>query len=277
MSGILFQFVRIFKLPVSKINLARILVSLAFALFIIGVISTFFFKVTSVELHIDNLPEAWKNKKIVLISDLHLGSIHGLSFLEKVASQVNALNPDYLIITGDLFDGADGGVPEIGPRLNLLQAKSKVIFIPGNHDKYLGLDKINNYLSKTNVLTLRDEAVNIEGLEIIGYDYLNKEWEDTRQIKNLSDYHGQARLLLNHIPTEIEKAKDLHVSLQLSGHSHRGQMWPVSILTRLIYGSYHYGLTTEGSYNIYTTSGVGSWGPPLRTFNRPEIVQIILK
>lgn len=276
-SGILFQFALIFRLPFSKLNLARILVVIALALFVIGVVSAFFFKVKTVEVKIDNLPDSWRNKKIVLISDLHLGNIHGLNFLEKVANKVDTLKPDYLMIAGDLFDGTNGGVSEIGPKLNLLQAKSKVIFIPGNHDKYLGLDKIETYLNKTDILELKDEAVNIDGLEVIGFDFLNKEWEDTRQIKNLNDYHGQARLLLNHVPTEIDKAKAMGISLQLSGHSHRGQMWPVSILTRMIYGRYHYGLTTEGNYNIYTTSGVGSWGPPLRTFNRPEIVQIILK
>jgi hypothetical protein len=230
-----------------------------------------------VEVKIDNLPEAWKGKKLIQISDLHLGSIHGVGYIQKIAKKINKLGPDYLIITGDLFDGHPGQLVKIGPELQKLSAKDKVIFIAGNHDKYLGLDKISPYLEQANILSLIDEAVTINDLEIIGYDYLDSQWRSDRQVEGLRTYENQPRLLLNHTPTQIDEAKELNVSLQLSGHSHRGQMWPVSLMTELIYGKYHYGLHNEGAYNINTTSGLGSWGPPLRTFNRPEIVQIILK
>lgn len=277
MFGILFRFITFFKLSYSNQSLARIGIFCATVLFIIGVIYTFFFHIKTIEIKIDNLPEKWCGQKIVQISDLHLGNIHGSNFLQKVAGKIKTLNPDYLIITGDLFDGHPGQLAKLGPELQDLSATKRVIFIPGNHDKYLGLDEFSGYLKQANILSLVDEAVTIDGLEIIGYDYLDKEWRDQRQVKNISTYQGQPRLLLNHAPIEISKAKDLHVSLQLSGHSHGGQMWPISLFTELIYGKYQYGLHTEGAYNIYTTSGVGSWGPPLRTFNRPEIVQIILK
>ena len=278
MFGMVFRFITFFKLPVAiKKKLAVIGVASATLLFTIGVVYAFFPRVKTVEVKINNLPAEWQNKKIVQISDLHLGSIHGVNFLKKVTKAINGLQPDYLMITGDLFDGHPGQVAKIGPELKLLSATNKVIFISGNHDKYLGLDKFRTYLDEANIISLIDEAITINNLEIIGYDFLDKEWRDSRQIKGLTDYNGQARLLLNHVPIQIDEAKSLHVSLQLSGHSHRGQMWPVSFLTKMIYGKYQYGLYSEGAYNIYTTSGLGSWGPPLRTFNRPEIVQIILK
>lgn len=275
--GILFRFITFFKWSVNQKKIAIIGVSVATILFIIGLIYSIWPHVRTIELKIDNLPNQWHGQKIVQISDLHLGSIHGVNFLRRIINKVDGLNPDYLFITGDLFDGHPGQVSKIGSELKKFTVAKKVIFIPGNHDKYLGLDNFSTYLEQANILSLVDRAVTIDGLEIIGYDFLNSEWRAGRQIKDLRSYEGQARLLLNHTPIEIDEAKNLNINLQLSGHSHRGQMWPVSFLTRLIYGKYQYGLHTVGSYNIYTTSGIGSWGPPLRTFNRPEIVQIILK
>lgn len=276
-AGALLRLISFFKIPNYRLLLARVGVIGATIFFIIGVVYGLWPKVKTVELELANLPQQWRNQKIVLISDLHLGSIHGVNILRKNIERINNLKPDYLIITGDLFDGHPGQLAKIGPELKNFSADKKVIFIAGNHDKYLGLDKLEPYLDEANILSLIDEAVVIDNLEIIGYDFLDREWHADRQIKNLSSYSSQTRLLLNHTPTKIQEAKDLNISLQLSGHSHRGQMWPVSFFTRLIYGKYHYGLNTEGQYNIYTTSGLGSWGPPLRTFNRPEIVQIILK
>lgn len=277
-SGILFQFFRVIRPKTDPAMLAKIGVSVAIILFIIGSLSSLSFKVKAMEIKINGLPEAWQGKRIVHISDIHLGSIHGSGFVKKLAAKIDKLDPDYLIVTGDLFDGAPGQVDEIVPSLGLLKAREKVIFIPGNHDKYLGLDKFSPYLEETGVLILKDQSVTINNLEIIGFDFLSRKAEKGgRTIRGLRDYKGQARLLLNHVPAGIEDAKEMKVSLQLSGHSHRGQMWPVSILTNFIYGKYHYGLNTEGDFNIYTTSGVGSWGPPLRTFNRPEIAYIILR
>jgi predicted MPP superfamily phosphohydrolase len=278
MFGIVFRLLTFFRISApTKKKMAIIGVIGATLLFVIGIVYAFFPRVKTIEVKIENLPTEWQGKKIVQISDLHLGSIHGVNFLKKVTKIIDGLQPDYLIITGDLFDGHPGQVAKIGPELTRLSAANEVIFISGNHDKYLGLDKFRAYLDKANIISLIDEAVTVNNLEIIGYDFLDKEWRAGRQIKGLTNYNGQARLLLNHVPIQIEEAKALHISLQLSGHSHRGQMWPVSFLTKMIYGKYQYGLYSEGLYNIYTTSGLGSWGPPLRTFNRPEIVQIILK
>lgn len=277
-AGIFFQFTIMLLRKTDKLKVSRASVALASILFLIGALSSLSFKVRTIELKIDNLPAAWQGKKIVHISDLHLGSIHGVDFVRKIADKVDKLNPDFLIISGDLFDGAPGQVPQIGPSLGLLKAREKTIFVPGNHDQYLGLDKFSAYLEKAEILTLKDKSITINGVEIIGFDFLSRKAEmEERVISGLRKYEGQTRFLINHVPAGIDGAKDMNVSLQLSGHSHRGQMWPVSILTRLIYGKYHYGLNTEGTYNIYTTSGVGSWGPPLRTFNRPEIVDIILR
>ena len=276
--AIIFQACRLIKLPVSRIILARIGVGLAVSLFLVGIFDANMTRVKNISVTMDGLPLNWQGKKIIQISDVHLGVVYGVGYLHRQVDRINALNPDLIVITGDLFDGESSRLLEFGPELSKLKAKEGIVYVPGNHETYLGLDKVEALLKGLHFKILRDEAVNIKGLEIIGLDFNRFAVNNAdRNIKNLSSYNGQARLLLNHTPTEILFAKKLKVDLQLSGHSHRGQMFPLSLMTQLIYGKYQYGLYTEGNYNIYTSSGLGSWGPPVRTFNPSEIVEITIK
>jgi len=276
-SAILFFIIRFLFPHFLPKTLAKIGLTLAVALFLIGVLNASFPVVKNISVTLAGLPTNWQGKKIVQISDLHLGSIYGPEFLKKQIIKINVLNPDLIVITGDLFDGNSSRLPEFGQELSNLKAKEGVIFVSGNHDIYLGLDKIEPLLRKANIKFLREEMINLNGLEIIGFDFTKFSGDDTtRAIKNLSSNTNLTRLLLNHTPTDIPLAKSLKVNLQLSGHSHRGQIFPMSLLTRMLYGKYQYGLHTEDSFNIYTSSGLGSWGPPVRTFNPAEIVSIII-
>ncbi len=276
-SAILFQIVRFILPTVPAINLSFTLVVLAFILFAIGLVQTNMVQVKNISVTMAGLPKNWQGKKIIQVSDVHLGAIYGVNFLQKQVAKINSENPDLIVITGDLFDGSGCNLEVLSKELANLKAKEGVFFVTGNHDVYLGTDKIKTILKNSNIRFLRDELVNINGLEIIGLDFNKFSGNDlSRTVKNLSLYNGQARLLLNHVPNDIFLAKSLNVDLQLSGHSHRGQMFPLFLLTKLIYGDYEYGLHTEGNYNIYTSSGLGSWGPPVRTFNFPEITSIIL-
>lgn len=277
-SAVLFQLGVIAGLPFSKLNMSKIGVILAVVLLFIGVFDASFSKIRNISVNMAGLSSDWQGKKIVQISDIHLGGIYGPRFLERQVAKVNFLEPDLIVITGDLFDGSDGRLNDYGPALAKLHAKEGVVFIPGNHDTYLGLDKVEPILKNAGIIFLRDEAINIKNLEIIGLDFAKFSGDTNgRSIKNLDPNFKGARLLLNHVPTDIQFAKELNVNLQLSGHSHRGQMFPLSLMTWVIYGKYQYGLHTEGNFNIYTSSGLGSWGPPVRTFNQAEIVNITLK
>jgi len=275
--AILFQLSKLVKLDIAPLILTRIGVSLAIILFGIGVFDAAFSRVKDISIKMNGLSSNWQGKKIVQISDLHLGGIYGISFLDKQIYKINALNPDLIVITGDLFDDTETNLQAFGPELAKLKAKEGVIFVPGNHDVSVGLEKIAPILATANILTLRDQAVSINGLEIIGLDLHQLIKDDNNLvISNLEPYTGQARLLLKHVPMDISLAKNLNVDLQLSGHSHNGQMFPLSGITWFFYGKYQYGLHTEGTYNIYTSSGLGSWGPPVRTFNQAEIVAITI-
>lgn len=275
--AIFYAIIKFFKFKLPLLIFARSLLVLALLIFVIGLFSAYFPRVKQITLNIDNLPEYWRGKKIVQLSDFHLGDVYGPWFLNRQLNTIKEINPDLIVITGDLFDGSAHRLAELGPRLSELSAKDAVIFVPGNHDLSLGLDKIEPFLQQAGIIILRDRALTIEGLEIIGLDLHQLTSDDNPQvITNLAPYVSQSRLLLKHVPLDITWAKSMNVNLQLSGHTHHGQMFPLSIITKLIYGKYEYGLHSDGAYNIYTSSGLGSWGPPVRAFNRAEMVVITL-
>ena len=209
--------------------------------------------------------------------------------------EVNALDPDLVLITGDLFDGVNGKYEAFIAPLNRLRAKHGVFFVTGNHEHYVGVEKSLAVIAKTNLTVLHNEVVNVGGMELAGVSYPGV--RDLSEIKNLpADSGNHARILLFHTPTNIAKVPEGHANrhfytywmpdtsfalnqkmgcdLQLSGHSHHGQIFPLNFATRFLFKRFDYGLNRIGDMQVYTTCGVGTWGPPLRSPIRPEIVVI---
>jgi uncharacterized protein len=255
-------------------------------------------RIKNVEVPIKNLTAEWEGKKIIQLSDLHLGALYGRGFLEKIVQKVNAENPEIIFITGDLFDGMDGSTGTLVGALNSFKAKQGVYFVTGNHESYLGLDRALDILKQTDIKILDDRIIDLNGLQIIGLSY--PEFGTTKDIKTVirpgeNFFSDKPSILLYHAPTNIELngtsshtsaywkpdmnfsyAKNLGINLQLSGHAHAGQFFPFTLFAYFIYSGYDYGLHTDGGFSIYVTSGIGTWGPPMRTFNNPEIVEIEL-
>jgi len=236
--------------------------------------------VTRVTVHISNLPAAWKGKTIVQLSDVHIGHIYRSKWLAGVVAQVNALQPKMVVITGDLFDGMDGVLEESILPLKDLHSDEGTFFVTGNHETYLGVDRSLSALRHIPLKILYDEVVDVDGLQLIGIDYPKEigaaSMEST--LRSLAPkFSGKPNVLLFHSPVHVDEVKRLGVNLFLAGHTHRAQMWPFRYITRYMYQGYDYGLHTEGDFNIFTTSGVGSWGPPVRTGTRSEIVAITLE
>lgn len=267
----------------------------------IGVFNAVSPKIKNISVEIKNLPVEWSGKKIVQISDVHLGRILGVKFLEKIINKIDEINPEMVVITGDLFDGMDGGLEQFILPLNKMSALKGVFYVTGNHDIYLGLEKSLDALKQTKIAVLDDEVVNIDGLQIIGVSYPvsgeKKDIED--KIKGDSNFSlEKPSILLFHSPINIfsnhnnardwhnsmyfypdvnfQVAKNLGADLQLSGHTHKGQFFPFNLITHFIFGGYDYGLHKDGDFSVFTSSGVGVWGPTMRTWSRSEIVVVTL-
>jgi hypothetical protein len=229
------------------------------------------------EIDLQDLPESWHDRTAVHISDLHLGAILGEKYGNKIMDMINDISPDIIFITGDYFDGTSKEFEKLAAPLKKLHPELGTFFISGNHETYAGLDEVTALAEKDGVKYLKDEIVEVDGLQIIGFEYARP-----GQNKNYAKLVDQAdknkpSVLLYHEPRFIEAAKAAGIDLQLAGHTHEGQMFPFGYITAMIYGQYHHGFFKEDDYVINTTSGVGTWGPPLRVGTDSEITVLKFK
>jgi hypothetical protein len=233
--------------------------------------------VKNITVSIKNLPPEWKGKKVVQISDVHLGFIWSERFFKKLISDINSFHPEAVFITGDLFDGTGDKFDYVASDLSKLTAPRGTYFVTGNHETYFGVQKSYDLLKDSGVTVLRDEMKKVDGLQIVGVSYgermENKKVADT--IQKMEGYDPNTpSILLYHEPSQIKEAKNVGINLQLSGHTHAGQIFPYRLITSLVYPGVDYGLHTDGDYSIYTTSGAGTWGPTMRVGTNSEIVVI---
>jgi uncharacterized protein len=231
-------------------------------------------RTTRLSLPIKNLPQAWQGKRIAQISDVHLGIIHQEKMSRKIVSKIKEEQADLIVITGDLFDGTGDDLTRIIRPFRDITVP--ILYITGNHETYLGVEKAIAAIRETPIRMLRDEITEIGGLQVLGVDFPGR-WEkkDLQPLLKRLD-RSKPSLLLTHVPSQIEMAKKYGVSLHLCGHTHKGQMWPMPLFTHWVFHGYDYGLHRLGEYTIYTTSGAGTFGPPMRIGSHPEVVVITL-
>jgi predicted MPP superfamily phosphohydrolase len=255
--------------------------ALAFLTGVYGVINAKNIKVKKISVTLKNLPEIWKVKKVVWISDVHLGQVNAEGFLKKVVSKINTLNPDLVLIGGDLYDGVKVDTNKIIEPLRDLKTVSGTYFITGNHDGFTDASTIEDIkaIQSVGIKVLQDTLVEIDGVQMIGIDYKHSNPRDNfrQRLAELNIKKEMPALLLKHIPSDVDIARDAGIDFQLSGHTHRAQMWPLSYLPKIIFKGFDYGLKKTGDTQIYTSSGVGTWGPPLRVGSNSEIVLINFK
>lgn len=231
-------------------------------------------RITYITVPMNDIPRQWEGITVVQLSDIHLGAIHRYRFMERVIAKTNEVKPDVVFITGDLFDGAGQKLNHLAAPINDLHAPKGVYYITGNHETYVSLEKSLAAVRETKARILDDEVIDLEGMQILGVSYPEVgEKKDFGPIGMLLD-PSRPSIVLYHEPkpTIVKLFKDAGARLMLSGHTHLGQMWPFNFITRKVYKGDDYGLHTQGDFSIYTSSGVGTWGPPMRTGNRPEIV-----
>lgn len=265
----------IFSLPWPKVT--AVMLAAAVLVTFYGLINAGRLDEKFYEIELKNRPENWRGKTIAHISDLHLGVIHGPGYVSSIVERLNRIEPAAVFITGDYFDGTCACFDELAEPLRELKAPAGVYFVTGNHETYTDLDAALQAVAASGVIILRDEIKEIDGLTIIGADYPARGMSrDLAPLLRQVDPAG-ANIFLYHEPRYIEEVKKSGIGLFLAGHTHAGQLWPIRYIDRLLYGRYYYGLHGEGDFSLYTTSGAGTWGPPLRVGTRSEIAVFYLK
>jgi uncharacterized protein len=244
-----------------------------------GVWNAYHPRIHHLTVRVKDLPPDWKGKKIVQLSDVHLGRILGAQFLAMLMEKINAQSPAAVFITGDLFDGSDGRLDQLVAPLDGIVAPWGIFFVTGNHETYLATERAYKALKRTKARIPADELVVVNGMQILGVAYPQR--ESSKDLAAIAAGVGYdpalPSILLFHSPVQTERVKSAGINLQLAGHTHHGQIFPFQFVTRRVFGKYHRGLHIEGGYAIYTSSGAGTWGPAMRTGNRPEIALIRLE
>lgn len=239
--------------------------------------------VARVRVVLDKLARRRSGYRIVQISDVHVGPTLGRAFVERVVATINQLAPDLVAITGDLVDGKVAELAEHVAPLADLRARDGVFFVTGNHEYYSGADSWIQHLGTLGVRVLRNERVAIGGED--GFDLAGI---DDASSRGLLPGHGPdleralaardpARpvVLLAHQPRGVHRADELGVDLQLSGHTHGGQLFPWNFLVKL-QQPFVAGLHRLATAQIYVSRGTGYWGPPMRLAAPSEITEIEL-
>jgi predicted MPP superfamily phosphohydrolase len=233
-------------------------------------------RVKRISVKLPNLPEAWRGRVAALVSDLHLGHVKNLRFVRRIVKIISRMRPDVVFIAGDLYDGTAADVPRLAEPLGALSAPLGAFFVAGNHEEFRDHTQYLEAVSKAGVRVLNNERINVDGLQIVGVHY--RDATDTQHFRKVLRNTGvdreHASVLLTHAPDRLAVSEEEGISLQLSGHTHRGQFFPFTWITKRIYGPYVYGLKRLGKMWVYTSSGAGTWGPPLRLGSSPEVVLI---
>jgi predicted MPP superfamily phosphohydrolase len=262
---------------------ALIVVALALGLGTAGIVIAFRPPaLRRVRFEIAGWPRALDGFRIVQLSDIHFGPILGRRFAEHLVLRVAELAPDLVAVTGDLADGdAQLLADEVAP-LAGLRARHGVYFVTGNHDHYSGAASWAALASTLGMRVLRNERVAIggdAGFDLVGVDdhhgrLVGGGGEDLERALAGRDTARPA-VLLAHDPSTFRRARRAGIDLQLSGHTHGGQIWPFRFAVRLVV-PWVEGAHRDGRAQLYVSRGTGFWGPPMRLFAPAEITEISL-
>ena len=233
-------------------------------------------RVKRISVRLANLPEAWRGRTAVLASDLHLGHVHHRGFSARIVRKISSLKTSAVFLAGDLFDGTNIDARDVLAPFRFLRAPLGTFFVTGNHELFRGDSYFADSVRAAGIHVLENEKVELDGLQILGVPYVHATHaEHFRSVlAKLAIDPSRASILLTHAPDRHAITAEAGIGLQLSGHTHRGQFFPFSWITRRIYGPFTYGLARLGETQFYVSSGAGTWGPPLRLGSQAEIVHI---
>lgn len=273
---IFYGLAKLIHVPLNPKTLIEILIGIALVASLYGFINAGVIRTTRVNVQLPHLPGSWKGKTAVWVSDTHLGQVRNYGFARQVAADVKNLHPDIVFIGGDLYDGLAVNLDKTIEPFSKISAPYGTYFVTGNHEEFSDNRPYIEAVRRAGIRVLYNEKVELDGLQIIGVDYRDsRREEDFRAIlqKMEIDPHKPS-ILLKHAPLNLRVAREQGISIQLSGHSHQGQVLLFRLITSKVYQGYDYGLKWFGDLLVYTSSGAGTWGPPMRIDTIPEIVVI---
>ena len=241
-------------------------------------------RVARVEIALSRWPKPLDGFRIAQISDIHIGPLRDRRFSAALTDRVNALSPDLICVTGDLVDGSSHLLADEVAPFGGLRARNGVFFVTGNHDHYSGADAWSDVVAKLGLVPLRNRSVTIRcdgaAFTLAGVDdhrggFGGGDREDLPKALAERD-PALPVVLLAHDPATFKRASQSGIDLQLSGHTHGGQIWPFRFLVRLAV-PFVAGRYARNGAELYVSRGTGFWGPPMRLFAPAEITELTLR
>lgn len=245
------------------------------ALWIAGFNSAWNPRVERLTIESDKVPAQADGLRIVQISDVHLGVLIGRHRLVRILEQVDALNPDILVSTGDLVDAQAHYLDGLSALFAAYKPRHGKFAVTGNHESYVGLDHALDFHERAGFRLLRNNSVDVAGITLAGVDdpaVIGGSIGEATFLKTIRE--GRFVILLKHQP-RIDP--DARFDLQLSGHTHNGQIFPFNFLVKQIYPMIQGRYPLGNGGQLYVSRGTGTWGPPIRILAAPEITLIELK
>jgi predicted MPP superfamily phosphohydrolase len=228
---------------------------------------------------LDKLPRRMDGFRIALVSDIHLGPLLGRAHTERIVDTINRLDADIVTVVGDLVDGSVAELGSAAEPLAGLRSRRGSFFVTGNHEYFSGYEEWIPEIESFGVAVLRNRRVEVDGLDVAGVnDVTGASHADGPDYGRALDGRDPAKpvVLLAHQPIQVHRAAEHGVDLQLSGHTHGGQIFPFSYLVRLQQPVIA-GYARNGPTQLYVTRGAGFWGPPVRVGAPPDISLIELR
>ena len=261
-------------IPPREISVPILAVSLLLSAY--AIINAARIRITRATVRLPDLPDAWRGRVAALVTDTHLGHIRGAGFAARIAAKLAAIGPDVVFFPGDMFDGTKASAEILAAPWKNLSPPLGVYFVTGNHESFSDPARYTKAASAAGIRVLHNEIVVVDGLQIGGVSYLDStdDGHFARTLEKLRLDRNRASILLLHVPHRLAIAEAAGISLQLSGHTHGGQIFPFTLFARRIFREFVHGLHRFGSMWVYTSYGAGTWGPPLRFLTWPEITLI---
>ncbi|MCX2184461.1 metallophosphoesterase [Streptomyces sp. SKN60] len=236
-------------------------------------------RVKRVTVPLAKLPRGAHGYRIAVVSDIHLGPILGRAHTQRIVDTINATQPDLVAVVGDLVDGTVANLGPAAEPLARLKARDGAFFVTGNHEYFSGADAWVDHVRELGLRPLRNARVEIgAGFDLAGVDDVAGESEGHGPDfgKALGDRdRSRTAVLLAHQPIVIDDAVRHGVDLQLSGHTHGGQLWPGNLIAELANPTVA-GLERYGDTQLYVSRGAGAWGPPVRVGAPSDITVVEL-
>ena len=269
--------------PTYRFTIIKIVYALSAIIIVIAIVNARIPRINHFNINTGKSLGLNKPLRIVAVSDIHLGTLISNNRLSTLVEMINSQNPDIVLLAGDVFDEDITSVINNGLGKYFEQIKSRlgIYAITGNHEYFGGVEKKINYLKAHGVKVLRDSTILIENsFYLIGRDDRQSNYSTGRQRKSINELvesrdKTKPIILLDHQPFKLNESAENGIDLQISGHTHHGQLWPFNYITNAIY-EVSSGYKKIGNTQFIVSNGYGTWGPPMRLGNRPEILVIDL-